>query len=259
MALDHLGKGTSRPIVLRLEQVEFAYSPGEPVLKGIDLVVQAGEKLAVVGPNGAGKSTLLTLLNGTRRCKGRIWIEGMPLRPDTVREIRRRVGLVFQNPDDQLFCPTIEEDVAFGPLNLGLPREEVAHRIAEALKAVGMDTRRTRHPLHLSYGEKKLVALATVLAMRPAIIALDEPTSNLDPAHRRRLIRWMQQSTATLILATHDLDMVLEVCSQVVLLDNGQIVARGRPDSLLRDQALLEAHGLELPLCWQMGFTTEGK
>jgi cobalt/nickel transport system ATP-binding protein len=187
-------------------------------------------------------------LNGILRAQvGEVWVNGLEVEPGTLREVRRRVGLVFQDPDDQLFMPTVFDDVAFGPINLGWPEDEVRHRVAHALEDVGLVGYETRAPYHLSGGEKRRAAIATVLAMEPDLLVLDEPTSGLDPAGRRRLIELLRRLSPTLLIASHDLDMVLEVCERCLLMDGGRIVAEGPPQDLFEDEATLAMHRLERP------------
>ncbi|MFZ0391874.1 MAG: ABC transporter ATP-binding protein [Calditrichia bacterium] len=236
---------------IEAKQLSFSYPDGTTALREVSLRIAYGEKVAVIGPNGSGKSTLLTLLNGIRRGTGLLKIAGMEPVRRHLAEIRKNVGLVFQNPDDQLFCPTIFEDVAFGPLNLGMPAAEVREHVRQALAQVGLTGYEKRSSFHLSYGERKLASLATVLAMNPPLIVMDEPTSNLDPAHRRKIIRWIQGSRRTFIITSHDLDMVLETCSRVILLNRGKIVAEGEVSAILQNEPLLSENSLELPLMLQ--------
>jgi cobalt/nickel transport system ATP-binding protein len=237
--------------ILSCHALHCGYPSGVTALDGVDFSLRRGEHTAIIGPNGAGKSTLLRALIGLLPFEGDIVVDGMRLDSASLHAVRSRVGLVFQNPDDQLFSPTIAEDVAFGPAAMGLPRDEVSTRTREALETVGLSAASTRNPLQLSFGERRLAAIATVLAMRPAILAMDEPSSNLDPAHRRRLIRWLQsQPDFTLLLASHDLDMVAETCPRVILLST-TVVAEGAAADILADRDLLEAHGLEIPLGMQ--------
>jgi cobalt transport protein ATP-binding subunit len=225
----------------------FAYPDGTEALRGVDLRIDEGESVAVIGPNGAGKSTLLLHLNGILRGRGGIEIFGLPVEDDTLREIRRRVGVVFQDPEDQLFLTSIAQDVGFGPANLGLPPEEIAQRTHEALRAVGMEDAGERAAHHLSFGQKKRVATATVLSMRPEVLVLDEPSSNLDPRARRQLVGILRALPVTKIIVTHDLPYALEMCERGVILDEGRVVADGSLRRILGDQALLSRHGLELP------------
>ena len=229
---------------LEIEGLHYDYPDGTTALNGVDLVVREGERVGLIGANGAGKSTLLLHLNGILRGKGTVRVFGVALGNGNLPAIRSRVGMVFQNPDDQLFCPTICEDVAFGPRNMCLPEAEVRHRVDHALETVGIAHLKHKSPFHLSIGQKKRAALATVLSMDAQILALDEPTSNLDPRGRRELIALLQAFPRTQIIATHDLDLVHRLCTRVVLLDAGQIIVDSPPEPLLADQALLEAHGL---------------
>jgi cobalt/nickel transport system ATP-binding protein len=253
---------------VRVRGLEYRYPDGKEALRGVDLAIRAGETVALVGPNGAGKSTLLLHLNGLlpgkargtighshaigvgdgRRRRPCVWIDGLEVNDRNASEVRRRVGLVFQDPDDQLFCNTVIEDVAFGPLNQGFAPAE-ARRIAEdCLRRVDLEGEAGRPPHHLSFGERKRVCLAGVLACRPSVLVMDEPTANLDPRGRRRFIRLAQGLECTMLIATHDLEMVLEVCRRVVLLDAGRIVADGPCREVLSDAELLDRHGLEQPL-----------
>jgi len=237
---------TDVPAVL-VQGLTFAYPDGTEVLRGIDLVVQRGESVALVGPNGAGKSTFLLHLNGILQGSGRISIFGLAVETKNLREVRRRVGLVFQDPEDQLFLGTVGQDVAFGPANLGLNEEEVSLRVEEALEAVGMLGSEEKCSHHLSFGQKKRVAVATVLSMRPDLLALDEPTSNLDPKSRRRLVQILAALPVTKIVVTHDLPLAFELCERTVILDGGRIVADGPTEQILLDERLLAMHDLELP------------
>lgn len=232
-------------------ELSFRYPDGVQALRQVDFQIDQGEKVAIIGPNGSGKSTLLTLLNGVRRGTGHLTIFGMAVVKENLKEIKKSVGLVLQNPDDQLFCPTIFEDVAFGPLNLSLPPVAVRERVAMALRDVGLEGYENRSSFHLSFGERKLASIATVLSMQPRLIAMDEPTSNLDLAHRRKIIRWLQRSDRTLVLTTHDLDMALETCGRVIILNRGQINASGPSAEILTDDSLLKENQLELPLSLQ--------
>jgi len=233
--------------LLEIDTLAYTYPGGPEALRGVTLRVRAGERVALVGPNGAGKSTLLLALVGLLPARGSIRVGGVALARDTLREIRRRIGLVFQDPNDQLFLPTIEEDVAFGPAQMGLAADEVRRRVGEALRAVGLEGLGGRPPHHLSGGERRAASLATVLPMEPHVLALDEPTTGLDPRSRRRAIRLLRDLGKTLLVATHDLEMALELCDRAVVLDGGTIAADGAPHDLFADAALMEAHGLEVP------------
>jgi len=244
----------SRPKVpaLRLCGVHYAYPDGHVALRGVDLQVAPGERVAVLGPDGAGKTTLVLHLNGILHGGGgTVTVGDLTVDPADRRrlmEIRRRVGIVFQDPDDQLFLSTVAEDVAFGPANLGLRGPELARRVDEALAAVGMSEHRDRPPHHLSFGQRRRVAVATVLAMRPEILVLDEPSSNLDPASRRELAEIIRSLPVTVLMVTHDLPYALELCPRSVIIDEGRIVADGPTADLLADEHLLAEHRLELPL-----------
>lgn len=237
--------------VVEIEALSYRYPDGTGALSGVDLSVAPGEHLGVVGPNGAGKSTLLKQLNGLLVGEGRVTVCGLPVTNGRLEEVRLKVGLVFQDPDDQLFMPSVFDDVAFGPLNMGLERAEVERRVEEALRAVDMQYASERSSHHLSYGEQKRVCVASVLAMEPELLVLDEPTANLDPGHRRQVIELLRGFQLTMITASHDLDAVLDLCDRVVLMDNGCIVADGPAGRVLTDRDLLEAHSLELPLSHQ--------
>jgi cobalt/nickel transport system ATP-binding protein len=235
------------PPAVAIRDLHFAYPDGTPALRGIDLTIMPGESVAIIGPNGAGKSTLLLHLNGILRGSGTVAIMGLPVDGGNLREIRRMVGVVFQDPEDQLFLTSVAQDVGFGPANLGLDRDEITLRVEEALAAVGMEGSEDRSSHHLSFGQKKRVAVATVLSMRPDVLVLDEPTSNLDPRSRRRLVDILRHQDATRIVVTHDLPLAYELCERAVILDEGRAVADRPTWQVLADTALLEAHGLELP------------
>jgi len=236
---------------LRVAGLTFAYPDGTVALRGVDLTVAPGERVALLGPNGAGKTTLVLHLNGILSGgAGAVEVGGQRVDPRDragVAEIRRRVGIVFQDPDDQLFMPTVAEDVAFGPANLGLRGAELAARVDEALAAVGMAGHREQVPQHLSFGQRRRVAVATVLAMRPEILVLDEPSSNLDPAGRRELADILRSLPVTVLMVTHDLPYALELCPRAVILDGGVIAADAPTRDLLADEELLRGHRLELP------------
>jgi len=238
---------TSTETAVAVRNLSFSYPDGQRALRGVSLTVARGEKVAIVGPNGAGKSTLLLHLNGILEGQGEVEITGRPLRDGHKEELRALLGLVFQNPDDQLFSPTVFEDVAFGPLYMGLPEDEVRQRVDEALRQVGMSGLEERMPHRLSLGERKRVAIATVLSMKPAILAVDEPSLGLDPRARRSLINLLQELPQTIIACTHDMHLVRDLFPRTVILDEGRVVADGPTEALLSDVALLEEHGLEAP------------
>jgi len=233
--------------VLAIENLHFHYPDGHTALQGVTLKLCKGDKVALVGPNGAGKSTLMLHLNGILAGEGDVSIGGLRIERDNLPAIRAMVGLVFQSPDDQLFSPTVFEDVAFGPLHMGLPEDEVHERVDEALEMVRMSKYRDRLSHHLSVGEKKRIAIATVLSMRPQILVLDEPSAGLDPRARRSLINLLRELPITMLVSSHDLLMVRELFPRMVIMDEGKIVADGPTDELMEDEALLEAHGLEKP------------
>jgi cobalt transport protein ATP-binding subunit len=226
--------------------LKFSYPDGHAALHGVDLHIEPGEKVALVGPNGAGKSTLMLHLNGILNGgAGEVRVCDLPVKTENLGKVRAAVGLVFQDPDDQLFSPTVYEDVAFGPLHMGLPEAEVRRRVDEALAAVGMGAYATRVSHHLSVGEKKRIAIATVLSMDPEILVMDEPSAGLDPRARRSLIHLLHDLPQTMLVSSHDLRLVAEVFPRTVIMDGGRIVADGPTPTLLADAALLDAHGLE--------------
>ncbi|MGE5251401.1 MAG: energy-coupling factor ABC transporter ATP-binding protein [Bacteroidota bacterium] len=233
--------------VIKVQNLCFAYPDGHVALGGISFHLCQGDKVALVGPNGAGKSTLMLHLNGILSGEGELMVADLPVKPENLPVIRAMVGLVFQNPDDQLFSPTVFEDVAFGPLHMGLPESEVRARVEEALEAVQMSAYRERLSHHLSVGEKKRIAIATVLSMKPRILVLDEPTSGLDPRARRKLINLLRELPITMLVSTHDMAMVRELFPRTIVMDQGCIVADGLTADILEDGGLLEAHGLERP------------
>jgi cobalt/nickel transport system ATP-binding protein len=231
--------------VIHARDLRFRYPNGVSGLAGVDLHVAHGERIAVLGPNGAGKTTLMLHLNALLRGTGALEVAGLRVGEHDVRDLRARVGLVFQDPDDQLFMPTVREDVAFGPLNLGAL--DVEARVAEALRAVRMEEHAARAPHQLSLGQRRRVAIATVLAMRPSLLVLDEPSASLDPRTRRELIETLEAVERTMLIVTHDLPLAARLCERSVLLSAGRVVADGPTEDILADEQLLAAHDLELP------------
>ncbi len=231
--------------VLEIANLSFRYAVGERILQKLNCQILQGEKIGLIGANGAGKTTLFFLMSGILAPEsGEIRLLGKKVQTG---EFRPEIGLVFQNPEDQLFCSTVRDDVAFGPENMGLTQEEVAKRVEEALALTGTLQLGDRIPHHLSGGEKCMVAIASILAMRPQLILYDEPTANLDLRARRRLIQFLQSSIETIILSSHDLESILEVCDRVLLLNRGQIIADGKPREVMGDRELMEANNLEVP------------
>jgi cobalt/nickel transport system ATP-binding protein len=249
--------GAQRPLAIEITELTHRYpegGPGAEALRAVSLQLQQGEGLGLIGPNGAGKTTLLAYAAGAL-VSDAVRVMGEPVTRRSVARIRQRVGLVFQHPDDQLFLPTLADDVAFGPLNLGLAPDEVHDRVDEALVAVGLDASfGPRQPHRLSGGERRAAALATVLAMRPDVLALDEPTNDLDPRARRALIAVLQKFPTRLV-ASHDLELILDLCHRCVLLDDGHVIRTGPTRELLADEELMLAHGLEVPLSIRLGAT----
>ncbi len=232
---------------IEVTDLSFSYPDGTAALRQVSLHIQPGEKAALVGPNGAGKSTLILHLNGILTGKGEVRVAGLPVTKPNLGKVRARVGLVFQNPDDQLFSPTVYEDVAFGPLYQGLPLDEVRRRVSEALAVVGMQDYERRISHHLSTGEKKRIAIATVLSMGPEVLVLDEPTAGLDPRARRSLINLLHELPITMLVSSHDMHMVKEIFPRMIIMDEGRVVADGPTGVLMEDEELLYAHGLEKP------------
>ena len=233
--------------IVRVRDLQFSYPDGHVALGGVSFHLGEGDKVGLVGPNGAGKSTLMLQLNGILQGEGEIEIGGMRLTRDNLPQIRAMVGLVFQNPDDQLFSPTVFEDVAFGPLHMGLPESEVLVRVDDALEAVRMTSYRDRLSHHLSVGEKKRIAIATVLSMEPKILILDEPSAGLDPRARRTLINLLRELPITMLISTHDMRLVEELFPRTIVMDEGFIVADGKTGEILENETFLNQHGLEKP------------
>ncbi len=230
---------------VEIKDLNYVYPDGTRALSHLDLHVFEGEAVGLIGPNGAGKSTLLLHLNGILRTDHQIRIFGLDITDNNLPMIRSRVGLVFQDPEHQLFMPTVFDDVGFGPVNMGMKKDDVVRSVQSALEEVDMLSFAERSSHHLSVGEKKRVAIATVLSMHPQILVLDEPSSNLDPKHRRELIHLLKKLTLTKIIATHDLDLVSEICTRVAILDKGRIVAAGPASAILQNKPLLARHDLD--------------
>ncbi|WP_283635096.1 energy-coupling factor ABC transporter ATP-binding protein [Mycolicibacterium poriferae] len=237
----------SAPAV-RVRGLHYSYPDGHMALDGIDLDVEPGERMALLGPNGAGKTTLMLHLNGVLTASaGAVEIGGTVLARNTLRDIRRRVGLVFQDPDDQLFMPTLAQDVAFGPANFGIEGDALQQRVRRALETVSMSQLADRSPAHMSGGQRRRAALATVLACEPEVLVLDEPSANLDPVARRELAETLTRLDATMLIVTHDLPYAAQLCDRAIIMDHGVIVADGAVAEVLSDAELLAAHRLELP------------
>jgi len=236
----------SDPVIV-IEDVTYRYPDGTEALRGVSLAVERGQCLGLIGPNGAGKSTLLLHLNGILRGDGAVRVDGLEVAKKNLGEVRRRVGVIFQDSDDQLFMPTVFDDVAFGPLNMGLAEDEVRRRVTRALRVVGKEGFEERAPYHLSGGEKRAVAIATVLAMDPRVLVMDEPTSSLDHRSRRALIELLKGLDITKIITTHDLELVLELCDRCVLMNEGRVQADGPAREILGDAELLGRYGMEVP------------
>jgi cobalt/nickel transport system ATP-binding protein len=243
-----------RDVVLSVRDLHYAYPNGHPALRGVNLTIRAGERVALMGPNGAGKSTLLMHLNGILQPRqgqpgsgGSIEVAGLQLSAGNLGRIRALVGVVFQNPDDQLFSPSVYDDIAYGPLYMGLPKDEIATRVRDALAAVDMTGFEERMPHHLSIGQRKRISLATVLVMDPAILVLDEPSAGLDPRARRGLISLLRSLPQTLLASTHDMRLVRDLFDRAIIMHEGRIVIDAPTADVLHDEALLEEYGLEAP------------
>jgi len=233
---------------VKIDNLNYSYPDGKKALTDLSFTIYKHDTIGLIGPNGAGKSTLIHHLNGILSGNGKIEIFSLEINKTNLKEIRKKVGIVFQNPDDQLFMSNVFDDIAFGPLNYGLSPEEVKIRVKNIMKIMRLEGYEKRFPYHLSTGEKKRAAIATVLAMEPEIIILDEPTSNLDPKGRRELIGLLKTIKNTKIIATHDMELVLELCTGVILLNKGKIVRDGNMMDILSDERLLTENDLEMPL-----------
>ena len=237
--------------MIEFQNVSFSYEKGRPVLQDLSFRIETGEAVGLIGANGAGKSTVMKLLLGLLSGEGRILVDGLEVRKENLREIRRKLGFVLQNSDNQMFMPTVYEDMMFGPLNYMLSREEAEKKVNEVLARLDMTELKYRHNHKISGGEKRMAAIATVLAMDPEAVLMDEPTSALDPCNRRLVINTIRSLPQTKLITSHDLDMILDTCDRVILLSGGRIAADGPARDILRDRALLEAHRMELPLRFQ--------
>ena len=239
--------------MIEFNHVSFAYEPGKEVIRDLSFRLEDGESVGLIGANGAGKSTVMKLLLGLVQGEGEITVDGIRLEKKTLAEIRRKIGFVLQNSDNQMFMPTVYDDMMFAPMNYGMTREEAEKKVDEVLARLELTALRDRYNHKLSGGEKKMAAVAAILAMEPEAVLMDEPTSALDPYNRRLIIRTVRGMKETKLIASHDLDMILDCCSRVILLSEGRIAADGRAEDVLRDRALLEANHLELPLSLSRG------
>ncbi|MBR3195448.1 MAG: ABC transporter ATP-binding protein [Clostridia bacterium] len=236
--------------MIRFENVSVQYEKSEPVLRDLSFHIQKGEKVGLIGANGAGKTTLMNALLGLLPHEGTITVEGIEVVKQNLPEIRKRLGFVFQNSDNQMFMPTVYEDMSFAPLNYGHSKEEVDRMIDGVLEQLELSDLKYRHNHRISGGEKRMAAIATILVMRPHVILMDEPTASLDPYNRRKVIDVMRSFDRTMLVTSHDLDMIVDTCQRVILLSRGKIVADGKTDEILHDKALLEANRMELPFRW---------
>ena len=236
--------------MITFDNVSFAYESGAPVLRGVSFHIAPGEAVGLIGANGAGKSTIMKLMLGLLPCtEGEIRVDGVRVEKKTLPQIRRTLGFVLQDSDSQMFMPTVYEDMMFAPRNYGLSKEEAEKKVDAVLEQLGLTELKHRHNHKLSGGEKRMAAIATILAMEPKAILMDEPSIALDPFNRRTVIRAINGLSMTKLIASHDLDMILDTCSRVLLLSGGQLVADGRAEDILRDKSLLEANRMELPFC----------
>ena len=231
------------------ENVSFAYEAGKPVIRDLSFSVERGESVGLIGANGAGKSTVMKLLLGLLSGEGTIRVDGVPVTKATLAQIRKKMGFVLQNSDNQMFMPTVYEDMIFAPLNYGMSREEAEQKVDQVLARLGLQELKHRYNHKISGGEKRMAAIATILAMEPEVILMDEPTAALDPYNRRLVINTIRELRQTKLITSHDLDMILDTCDRVILLGAGRIVADGPAEQILRDKALLEKNRMELPFC----------
>lgn len=236
--------------MIEFQNVTFSYEAGKPVLKDLTFAVEKGESVGLIGANGAGKSTIMKLIPGLLDSMGRVRVDGISVGKDTAEEVRKKVGFVLQDPDSQMFMPTVLEDMIFGPMNYGLTKDEAVAKADRILAEMGLSDLRNRHNHRISGGEKKMAAIATILAMEPEAVIMDEPTASLDPYNRRTVINMIRSRCETKLIASHDLDMILDTCSRVILISGGVLAADGPAERILRDRALLEANRMELPLSY---------
>lgn len=237
--------------MLKFCDVSFSYETGIRVIDHLSFSIHKGESVGLIGANGAGKSTIMKLMLGLLQGKGQIFVDGLPVEKKNLPVIRQKIGFVLQDSDNQMFMPTVYEDMIFGPLNYGLSKEEAETRVDRVLRVLNLEELKHRHNHKLSGGEKRMAAIATILAMEPEMIVMDEPSTALDPCNRRTVINTINRLPQTKLIASHDLDMILDTCQRVILLSHGRIAADGDTDTILRDQKLLEANRMELPFCLQ--------
>ena len=236
--------------MIEFRNVTFSYGEA-PVVENLSFSIKKGETVGLIGANGAGKSTIMKLMLGLITGSGEIKVDGLPMNKENLGEIRKKIGFVLQDSDNQMFMPTVYEDMIFGPRNYGLSKEETDRRVDAVLAQLGLQSLKHRHNHKISGGEKRMAAIATILAMEPEMILMDEPSTALDPVNRRTVINTINRLPQTKLIASHDLDMILDTCQRVILLNHGRIVADGEAETILRDQALLEANRMELPFCLQ--------
>lgn len=237
--------------MIAFQNVSFSYDGSEPVVEDLTFTIQKGEAVGLIGANGAGKSTIMKLLLGLLTGSGQILVEGMPVKKPNLPRIRQRIGFVLQDSDNQMFMPTVYEDMIFGPRNYGLSKQEAERRVDQVLERLNLTALKHRYNHKISGGEKRMAAIATILAMEPEVILMDEPSTALDPVNRRTVIDTVNTLPQTKLIASHDLDMILDTCQRVILLSHGTIVADGDAETILQDRALLEANRMELPFCLQ--------
>ena len=236
--------------MITFRNVSFSYGEA-PVVENLTFSIKKGENVGLIGANGAGKSTIMKLMLGLLSGSGEIIVDGLPMNKENLTEIRRKIGFVLQDSDNQMFMPTVYEDMIFGPRNYGLSKEETEKRVDDILSQLGLQELKHRHNHKISGGEKRMAAIATILAMEPEMILMDEPSTALDPVNRRTVINTINRLPQTKLIASHDLDMILDTCQRVILLSHGAIVADGDAETILRDKALLESNRMELPFCLQ--------